>query len=39
MAEEMIKIENVNYEYTSFGDDDKLLAVKDVDVSIKKESI
>ncbi|MCF6461700.1 energy-coupling factor transporter ATPase [Clostridium sp. Cult3] len=36
MAEEMIKIENVNYEYTSFGDDDKLLAVKDVDVSIKK---
>ncbi|TCS86132.1 energy-coupling factor transport system ATP-binding protein [Keratinibaculum paraultunense] len=39
MAEEMIKIENVTYEYNSYnslGEEDKLIAIKDINISIKK---
>ncbi len=39
MAEEMIKIENVTYEYNSYnstGEEDTLTAIKDINISIKK---
>ncbi|MCF6463019.1 energy-coupling factor transporter ATPase [Clostridium sp. Cult1] len=36
MSEEMIKIDNVTYEYSSIGEDSQLMAVKDVSISVKK---
>ena len=36
MSEEMIKIENVTYEYSSIGEDSQLMAVKNVSISVKK---
>ncbi|MCF6465292.1 energy-coupling factor transporter ATPase [Clostridium sp. Cult2] len=36
MADEMIKIENVTYEYSSIGEDSQLMAVKDVNISVQK---
>lgn len=36
MADEMIRIENVIYEYSSFGDDSQLMAIKDLNVTVKK---
>ena len=39
MAEEMIRIENVTYEYNSYnstGEEDTLTAIKDINISIKK---
>lgn len=36
MEHEMIKIENVTYEYSSFGEDGQLMAVKDINISVKK---
>lgn len=36
MAEEMIRIENVTFEYNSLGGDNRLLAIKDINISVKK---
>ncbi len=39
MAEEMIRIENVTYEYNSYnstGEEDTLTAIKDINISIRK---
>ena len=42
MAEEMIRIENVTYEYNSYnstGEEDTLTAIKDINISIRKANI
>ncbi|HSH36368.1 energy-coupling factor transporter ATPase [Schnuerera sp.] len=36
MADAMINIENVTYEYSSIGEDSHLIAVKDINISVKK---
>ncbi|NLV76495.1 MAG: energy-coupling factor transporter ATPase [Tissierellia bacterium] len=36
MAEEMIRIENVTFEYNSLGGDNRLLAIKDINISVEK---
>lgn len=36
MVQDMIKIENLRYEYTSIGEDSQLTAIKDINISIKK---
>ncbi|CCQ93513.1 Energy-coupling factor transporter ATP-binding protein EcfA 2 [[Clostridium] ultunense Esp] len=36
MVDEMIRIENVTYEYSSIGEDSQLMAIKDVNISIDK---
>lgn len=36
MADEMIRIENVTYEYNSIGEDSQLMAIKDVNISVNK---
>lgn len=36
MLEEMIRIENATYEYKSFGEENISLAIKDINISVKK---
>lgn len=36
MEQDMIKIENVKYEYSSIGEDGQLMAIKDINITVKR---